>query len=115
MNIEAEIRELKLRMAALEVDVPHGARTTRRRARSRRRHVIPAHNCTRHENDRDALHREVNDGFTALNVEIVGIRRQESDHFACATSAAWAHYESLHRALTDLTHLVERLMKHLDA
>ncbi|MFI7615467.1 hypothetical protein ACIBP6_29990 [Nonomuraea terrae] len=57
----------------------------------------------------------MNDDLSALNVEIGGFRRQANDHFASAHHTARAHHDSLHRALTDLTHLVERLMTRLDA
>ncbi|TDD30919.1 hypothetical protein E1286_45650 [Nonomuraea terrae] len=133
MNIEAEIRDLKRRIAALEADVPPGSGTSaRRRARTRRRHTIPAHNCTRQEDppadtlrapargdDLRAqirfLQAEVNDDLSALNVEIGGFRRQANDHFASAHHTARAHHDSLQRALTGLTHLLERLLTRLDA
>ncbi|WP_220040476.1 hypothetical protein, partial [Nonomuraea aridisoli] len=114
MNIEAEIRALKLRIAALEADTPPGSgNPARRRARTRRRHTIPAHNCTRQEDPPAgplrpptrpdtlqiqirSLQAEVNDDLSALNVEIGGFRRQANDHFASAHHTARAHHDSLH-------------------
>ncbi|MFC5832567.1 hypothetical protein [Nonomuraea insulae] len=132
MDIEAEIRKLKLRMDALETSGRSGTPATGRfRARRRSMH-FPAQNCTPMEDVqtditsasidvaetkirlRD-LQANLNQDIAALNDEIGGFRRQTNDRLAKVQSQSRDEHNSIHRRLTDLTLLVERLLKRLDA
>ncbi|MFB4276017.1 MULTISPECIES: hypothetical protein [unclassified Nonomuraea] len=132
MDIEAEIRKLKLRVDALEATLrPTGATPSRPRAR-RRRMNFPAQNCTSME-DLHAdvttatidvaevkirikdLQAELAQDISALNDEIGGFRRQTNDHFAKFRSQTRDQHDSIHHRLADLGLMIERLLKRLDA
>ncbi|MEV4167796.1 hypothetical protein [Nonomuraea sp. NPDC049709] len=132
MDIEAEIRKLKLRVDALEATVRStGATPIRPRAR-RRRMNFPAQNCTPMEDIHadvttatidvaevkiriKDLQAELAQDVSALNDEIGGFRRQTNDHFAKFRSQARDQHDSIHHRLTDLGLMIERLLKRLDA
>lgn len=132
MDIEAEIRKLKLRIAALEANVRSGDPATGRFRVRRRSMHFPAQNCTPMEDAqtditaasidvaetkirlRD-LQADLNQDIAALNDEIGGFRRQTNDHLAKVRSQSRDEHDSIHRRLADLTLLVERLLKRLEA
>ncbi|GAA2894906.1 hypothetical protein GCM10020220_101220 [Nonomuraea rubra] len=133
MDIEAEIRKLKLRVDALEASVRSGSRASGRRTRVRRRRMsIPAQNCTPPEDIQPetpptptdvtrlnttikGLQSELSQDLSALNDEIGGFRRHSDDHFTKFRSQIQDQHHTVYRRLTDLALVVERLAKKLDA
>ncbi|NJP93971.1 hypothetical protein HCN51_31810 [Nonomuraea sp. FMUSA5-5] len=129
MNIEAEIRTLKLRVDALEATARTGRVTSGRRKRARRRRMtIPAQNCTPLEDTQldtpappadlttiTELRAELSQDVSALNDEIGGFRRQSNDHFSKLRGQIQDQHHSVHRRLSDLAQVIERLAKKLDA
>ncbi|TYB60710.1 hypothetical protein FXF51_31415 [Nonomuraea sp. PA05] len=93
---------------------------------------IPAQNCTPLEDiqpdtpatPRKAIHpnaairnlqAELTQDLSALNDEIGGFRRQSNDHFTKFRSQIQDQHHAVHRRLTDLALVIERLAKRLDA
>jgi hypothetical protein len=93
---------------------------------------IPAQNCTPSEDIQPdtpptptdvthlntaikSLQAELSQDLSALNDEIGGVRRHSNDHFTKFRSQIDDQHHAVHRRLTDLALMIERLAKKLDA
>ncbi|AQZ67573.1 unnamed protein product [[Actinomadura] parvosata subsp. kistnae] len=87
--------------------------------------TIPAQNCTPLEDTPlvgtpadlttiTELRAELSQDVSALNDEIGGFRRQSNDHFSKLRGQIQDQHHSVHRRLTDLAQVIERLAKKLD-
>lgn len=60
------------------------------------------------------LQAELSQDISAVNDEIAGMRRQANDHFSKLRAQIGDQHTSVYRRLTDLTILLERLLKKTD-
>lgn len=117
MDIETEIRQLKLRADALEATVRTGdPASTRLRARRRRRHprtqAGDPHLDTKTQVK--CLQAELNQDFSALNDEIESFRRHTADELTKIRIQTHDQYACILRRLTDMAILLDVLLKQTD-
>jgi hypothetical protein len=118
VDIETEIRQLKLRADALEATVRTGDPTLSplRPRRRRRRHPRsqPGDPHTDPRTQVKCLQAELNQDFSALNDEIESFRRHTTDQLTKIRVQTHDQYALILRRLTDMAILLDVLLNQAD-
>ncbi|MBB5784917.1 hypothetical protein AB0K16_13545 [Nonomuraea jabiensis] len=122
MDIEAEIRALKLRIDAFEAilrssyadsdDNSHAhLRTGRRRTRAKGSKITAAEIAVAEMRAEIAdAQMEIAQDFAALGDELTGLRRQTNDQFISARAEILGVFDSLRHDMVDLGRRIDRLL-----